>query len=78
MNDKDECPNTPQGESVNSKGCSQSQLDDDNDGVVNSKDKYPNTPQGLPVDSEGGVVFAEGIFEVKAESPKYLRLWLFR
>ena len=30
----DSCPSTPAGESVDVNGCSQSQLDDDNDGVT--------------------------------------------
>lgn len=35
----------PAGESVNSNGCSESQLDDDNDGINNDKDLCPNTQQ---------------------------------
>ena len=31
---QDQCPNTPAGESVDANGCSQSQLDDDGDGVL--------------------------------------------
>ena len=49
----DQCPNTPAGETVNSVGCSQSQLDDDRDGVNNALDKCPNTPAGTPVDATG-------------------------
>ena len=52
-NDKDTCPNTPSGESVNSSGCSTSQLDTDNDGVTDDKDTCPNTPSGETVDSDG-------------------------
>ena len=47
------CPNTPQGESVNEQGCSQSELDDDDDGVKNNADLCPDTPAGVSVDAEG-------------------------
>lgn len=53
MNDKDLCPNTPTGESVNATGCSQSQLDDDGDGVMNNVDLCPNTPVGQTVNATG-------------------------
>ncbi len=56
-NDKDQCPNTPQGESVDEKGCSQSQLDDDNDSVMNNKDKCPDTPSGVEVNDYGCSIF---------------------
>ena len=49
----DQCPNTPNGEAVNSDGCSDSQLDDDGDGVVNSLDQCPNTGGGEVVDANG-------------------------
>ncbi len=52
-NDLDQCPNTPDGESVDADGCSQSQLDDDNDGVNNDLDQCPNTPNGESVDADG-------------------------
>ena len=41
------------GESVDANGCSQSQLDDDGDNVVNSLDQCPNAPAGESVDSTG-------------------------
>jgi hypothetical protein len=41
-NQGDLCPNTPNGETVDSNGCSDSQKDDDNDGVNNAIDKCPN------------------------------------
>ena len=47
------CPNTPLGEQVNADGCSQSELDDDEDGVNNNLDLCPDTPAGLAVDAEG-------------------------
>ncbi|TVZ13829.1 putative secreted protein (Por secretion system target) [Maribacter sp. MAR_2009_72] len=49
----DNCPNTPNGETVNANGCSQSQLDDDNDGVANIDDLCLNTPDGEAVDVNG-------------------------
>ena len=47
------CPNTPAGEQVNEDGCSQSELDDDNDGVKNNVDLCPNTPAGVAADAQG-------------------------
>ncbi|DAC20950.1 MAG TPA: hypothetical protein D7H91_04940, partial [Candidatus Poseidoniales archaeon] len=47
------CPNTPAGEQVNEDGCSQSELDDDNDGAKNNVDLCPNTPSGVAADAQG-------------------------
>jgi OOP family OmpA-OmpF porin len=55
-NSKDQCPNTPAGAEVNSRGC---ELDSDNDGVVNSKDQCPDTAIGAEVDKTG----CEGVTE---------------
>jgi hypothetical protein len=44
MNDADLCTYTPAEETVNADGCSQSQLDDDADGVMNNLDLCPFTP----------------------------------
>ena len=53
----DQCPNTPISEShlVDGVGCSPSQADDDNDGVVNSEDDCPDVapPEGLDRDENG-------------------------
>lgn len=46
----DQCPNSPVGAVVNSKGC---EVDTDGDGVVDSKDKCPTTPKGNIVDADG-------------------------
>jgi OOP family OmpA-OmpF porin len=46
----DRCPDTPQGVSVDSKGCP---LDSDDDGVPDYKDKCPKTPSAVSVDSNG-------------------------
>lgn len=48
--DKDKCPNTPQGAKVDMDGCA---LDSDKDGVPDYKDKCPNTPMGVKVDADG-------------------------
>jgi OOP family OmpA-OmpF porin len=53
---RDQCPGTPAGAQVDSRGC---ELDSDNDGVVNSKDQCPNTTAGAMVDATG----CEGITE---------------
>ena len=55
MNDVDLCPLTPAGESINTDGCAQSQLDDDGDGVMNDLDLCPGTsPQFIyAVNTEG-------------------------
>ena len=51
--DKDNCPNTPAGEAVDSDGCADSQKDGDNDGVTDDLDTCPDTPTGEAVDADG-------------------------
>ncbi len=46
----DQCPNTPAGRRVDSRGC---ELDSDRDGVVDSGDQCPDTEQGARVDEKG-------------------------
>ncbi len=46
----DECPGTPLGVKVDSRGCP---LDTDGDGVPDYQDKCPGTPKGVNVDSRG-------------------------
>ncbi|MDA3904004.1 MAG: OmpA family protein [Desulfuromusa sp.] len=48
--DKDQCPNTPKGAPVDSKGCP---LDSDGDGVSDYRDQCPGTPAGVSVDVYG-------------------------
>jgi OOP family OmpA-OmpF porin len=48
--DRDECPNTPAGVTVDSRGCP---LDSDGDGVPDYLDQCPGTPAGVSVDSRG-------------------------
>ena len=52
-NNPDLCPNTPFGKTVDSTGCSDSQLDDDGDGVTNDLDICPTTPAGETVNFNG-------------------------
>ena len=47
---KDECPNTPAGCTVDANGCP---VDDDRDGVCNGLDQCANTPAGCRVDANG-------------------------
>ena len=49
----DQCPNTPAGVRVDSRGCP---LDSDGDKVPDYTDRCPNTPVGLRVDSTGCVI----------------------
>jgi len=55
--DKDQCPNTPAGTKVDSKGCP---LDSDKDGVYDNQDQCPNTPAGTKVDSKGCPLDSDG------------------
>ena len=52
-NGLDECQSTPNGATVNSKGCDSTQLDEDGDGITNDADQCPDTPHGESVDSNG-------------------------
>ena len=53
----DECPGTPVGVQVDSKGCP---LDSDGDGVPDYLDKCPGTPEGVEVDSKGCPLDSDG------------------
>ncbi|MCM2678768.1 OmpA family protein [Echinimonas agarilytica] len=46
----DQCPGTPEGVTVDAKGCP---LDSDGDGVADHIDQCPNTPAGIKVDDKG-------------------------
>lgn len=54
----DQCPNTPQGVTVDARGCP---IDSDGDGVPDYLDKCPNTTKGLKVDATGCVRDAQTI-----------------
>ena len=51
-----QCPNTPAGIQVDSRGC---ELDSDGDGVVDSKDECPSTPRGDRVDAKGCTIVVD-------------------
>ena len=52
-NTPDLCPNTPAGQVVDATGCSDTEIDDDSDGVPNSNDACPSTPAGETVNTNG-------------------------
>ena len=51
----DECPDTPPGVAVTSRGCEIKRMDrdEDNDRVFDDRDQCPGTPEGMPVDPFG-------------------------
>ncbi len=51
----DECPDTPRGTQVTSRGCELKNIDRDADGdrIFDNFDECPNTPSGVPVDRVG-------------------------
>jgi len=54
LDSQDQCPDTPLGIEVNSKGCPlQFDKDSDGDGVIEDLDLCPATPRGSKVDSNG-------------------------
>jgi len=52
-NSPDHCPDTPQGETVDEKGCATVELDEDNDGVTDDIDVCPQTNATMSVDGFG-------------------------
>jgi OOP family OmpA-OmpF porin len=57
MDGADECPNTPRGATVDSKGCPS---DADGDGVYDGLDRCPDTPKGARVDASGCPIDSDG------------------
>jgi len=53
----DQCPNTPKGAKVDTKGCP---LDGDGDGVFDGLDKCPDTPAGVKVNADGCPLDSDG------------------
>ena len=49
----DNCPNTPAGSFVDSNGCTDSQRDDDGDGISNGSDSCENTPPSETANASG-------------------------
>jgi len=58
----DECPDTPRGTQVTSRGCELTKIDRDSDGdrVVDSVDECPNTPPAAPVNPQGCSLDSDG------------------
>jgi len=50
LNNRDRCPDTPEGAQVDASGCP---ADNDSDGVANGVDRCPNTAVGATVDANG-------------------------
>lgn len=68
-NANDDCPTTPQGRTVDARGCS----DMDKDGIIDNDDACPGTPMGAQVDARGcwilkGVNFGTGKSNVTSGS----------
>lgn len=53
----DQCPGTPKGAKVDSRGCP---IDSDGDGVFDGLDQCPNTPAGVKVDTKGCPIDSDG------------------
>ena len=53
IDDKDTCADTPEGATVDTNGCADSQKDTDGDGVKDDKDTCADTPEGATVDTNG-------------------------
>jgi len=62
FNYEDMCENTFNGETVDSNGCSISQVDSDGDGIDDSNDMCPGTERNIPVDSYGCIDFSNNQF----------------
>ncbi len=59
----DQCPGTPKGVRVDSKGCPIEPRDSDGDGVIDDKDECPGTPKGARVDERGCWVVENVFFD---------------
>ena len=57
FDDADQCPETPAGAIIDTKGCP---LDSDGDGVFDYMDQCPGTPTGTAVDSKGCPLDSDG------------------
>ena len=68
FDNKDQCPDTPSGVGVDSKGCP---LDTDGDGVYDYKDNCPNTPAGVVVDQRGCPLDSDkdGVYDYRDSCP---------
>ncbi len=60
-NDRDRCPTTPPGRTVDADGCEvPAERDSDGDGVMDGDDRCPNTPAGVQVDADGCALDTDG------------------
>ncbi|MBT1071990.1 OmpA family protein [Pelotalea chapellei] len=68
IDEKDKCPNTPQGVVVDADGCP---VDADKDGVADYLDKCPGTPAGASVDTNGCPLDSDkdGVFDYLDKCP---------
>ena len=71
----DDCPDTPDGEEVDEYGCSASQRDTDDDGIIDDMDYCPDTPDDEEVDAYGCSVSqqdtdGDGITDVMDDCPE--------
>jgi len=66
--DLDQCPGTPKGAVVDTKGCP---LDTDGDGVYDGLDQCPGTPKGAKVDAKGCPVDTDGdgVYDYRDQCP---------
>jgi len=66
--DADQCPGTPRGTKVDTKGCP---LDSDGDGVYDNADQCPRTPLGTKVDSKGCPLDSDGdgVYDYQDQCP---------
>ncbi len=66
---QDQCPNTPEGVEVDSKGCAR---DSDRDGVADYMDECPDTPDGAEVDDQGCGLDSDndGVIDYEDECPQ--------
>ena len=66
--DVDVCPGTPEGQAVDSDGCSNSQKDTDGDGVTDDVDVCPGTPEGQVVDENGCIIETEYVLSFDVDN----------
>jgi OOP family OmpA-OmpF porin len=66
--DRDQCPDTPAGVTVDVRGCP---LDSDGDGVYDYQDQCPDTPAGVTVDSRGCPLDSDrdGVYDYQDQCP---------
>ena len=53
IDENDTCTDTPEGATVDTNGCADSQKDTDGDGITDDKDTCADTPEGVVIDTDG-------------------------